>query len=204
MLCAIYIFASSRSREGGAEAARMALRLSGGVLAGRRIRAAAGPALRPTPGRVKEALFSILGERIAGAAVLDLFAGTGAIGFEAISRGASHVVFVELYAAAAAAIRETGREIGIAERMRTVRADAYRACAGLRDRFDFVYADPPYEAPAPIDALAALRASGAIDAQTVIVYERRSNTPTVHFPGFTTTREARYGEVLLQFLRADV
>jgi hypothetical protein len=52
--------------------------------------------------------------------------------------------------------------------------------------------------------LAALRASGAIDAQTVIVYERRSNTPTVHFPGFTTTREARYGEVLLQFLRADV
>jgi 16S rRNA (guanine966-N2)-methyltransferase len=182
----------------------MTLRLSGGALAGRRVRAAAGAALRPTPGRVKEALFSILGDRIAGAAVLDLFAGTGAIGFEALSRGAAHAIFVEFHAGTAAAIRATAREIGVADRARVVRADASRALAGLRDRFDFVYADPPYEAPAPAAALEALRASGAVDARTVIVYERRSSAPTVHFPGFTTTRQARYGEVLLQFLRVDV
>jgi len=180
------------------------LRLSGGVLAGRRIRVAAGLRLRPTPGRVKEALFSILGERIEGAAVLDLFAGTGAIGFEALSRGAASVVFVELHAAAACAIRATARDIGVADRVRTLRADAYDVGrAGMLDRFDFVYADPPYEAPAPIALLAALRASGAIDAQTVIVYERRSSSTTVHFPDFTAVREARYGEVLLQFLRVD-
>jgi 16S rRNA (guanine966-N2)-methyltransferase len=183
---------------------RMPLRLSGGVLANRRIRAAVGAALRPTPGRVKEALFSILGERIAGAAVLDLFAGTGAIGFEALSRGAARAVFVELHAATVCSIRETAREI-VADRVRTIRADAYKALpAGVQDRFDVVYADPPYEAPPPVAPLAALRASGAIDAQTVIVYERRSSSPTVHFPGFTAVREARYGEVLLQFLRVDV
>jgi len=183
----------------------MTLRLTGGVLANRRIRAAAGAMLRPTPGRVKEALFSILGERIAGAAVLDLFAGTGAIGFEALSRGAARAVFVERHAATASAIAQTARDMGVADRVRTVRADAYKALpvTEMRGRFDFVYADPPYEAPAPIAFLAALRASGAIDAQTVVVYERRSSSPAVHFPGFTLAREARYGEVLLQFLRVD-
>lgn len=182
----------------------MTLRLSGGVLANRRIRVAAGARLRPTPGRVKEALFSILGERIEGAVVLDLFAGTGAIGFEALSRGAARVVFMELHPATACAIRATARDIGVADRVRTLRADAYDArSAGMRDRFDFVYADPPYEAPAPIALLAALRASGAIDAQTVIVYERRSSSSTVLFPGFAVVRQVRYGEVLLQFLRVD-
>lgn len=183
----------------------MSLRLTGGVLANRRIRTKVGAKLRPTPGRVKEALFSILGERIAGAAVLDLFAGTGAIGFEALSRGAARVVFVELHPASAAAIRETARHIGVADRVRTVREDAHQAVTAreLCNRFDFVYADPPYEAPAPLPLLAALREFGAIDAQTAIVYERRSRLPAVHFPGFTCVREARYGEVTLQFLRVD-
>jgi 16S rRNA (guanine966-N2)-methyltransferase len=175
------------------------------MFANRLIRTTADRRLRPTPGRVKEALFSILGERIAEACVLDLFAGTGAIGFEALSRGAARVVFVELHAAAAAAIRETAREIGVADRVRTVREDAHAAVTAtqLYDRFDFVYADPPYQAPAPLSLLVALREFGAIDTQTAIVYERRSRFPPVPLPGFTCIREARYGEVALQFMRVD-
>jgi 16S rRNA (guanine966-N2)-methyltransferase len=182
----------------------MILRLSGGSLCGRCIRVPRGFAVRPTAGRVKEALFSILGDRIVGARVLDLFAGAGAVGFEALSRGAAHATLVELHAVAAAALRATAEEFGLTESVRVVRADARRVAARLIGRFDFVYADPPYALPPPIALFTALRASGVIDARTIMVYEHRSSAPTVKFPGLVTEREARYGEVMLQFLRSDV
>ncbi|HEY0798836.1 MAG TPA: 16S rRNA (guanine(966)-N(2))-methyltransferase RsmD [Candidatus Baltobacteraceae bacterium] len=179
------------------------MRLSGGELRSRRIPAPRGSAVRPTPGRVKEALFSIVGERIAGARVLDLFAGTGAIGFEAISRGALHATFVEQHAPTAAAIRASAQALGIADRVRVVTATAERSAARVEGRYDFVYADPPYADAPPERLFATLRERGAIDAGTLVVYERRASAPAVVFAGFTLEREARYGEVALQFLRLD-
>jgi 16S rRNA (guanine966-N2)-methyltransferase len=158
--------------------------------------------VRPTPGRVKEALFSILGERIVGAKVLDLFAGTGAIGFEALSRGAAHVTFVESHAVVAASLRDTAEELGLLERVRILRTDAQRVASRISGRFDFVYADPPYALAPPVAMFEALRVVGAIHGETMMVYEHRSAVPSISFSGLMTEREACYGEVTLQFLRS--
>ena len=179
------------------------MRLTGGEFRSRVIRSPQGAAVRPTPGRVKEALFSIVGDEIVDARVLDLFAGTGAIGFEALSRGAAHVTFVELHAPTAQAIRAAAEELGIAKRTSVVCAAAEKAVTRLPGRFDFVYADPPYALPPPHLTFSTLRERRTIDGSTTVVYEHRDGAPAFASPGFTTLRDARYGEVILQFLRAD-
>jgi len=152
---------------------------------------------------VKEALFSIVGGDIVQARVLDLYAGTGAIGFEAISRGAAHVTFVELHAPTAQAIRRAASELGVASRTSVVCAPAEKVAQRLGGRFDFVYADPPYALPPPHLTFGNLRARGSIDASTILVYEHRESAALFASPGFTTVREERYGEAMLQFLRVD-
>lgn len=159
--------------------------------------------MRPTPGRVKEALFSILGDAIAGTRVLDLYAGTGAIGFEALSRGALHATFVELHAPTAQRIRETADDLGVTARVTVLCAPAERAAQRLGGRFDFVYADPPYALPPPQLTFGTLRTRGTVDAETTLVYEHRDGAEAFASPGFTTVRDARYGEVHLQFLQAE-
>jgi len=177
------------------------LRVTGGELRSRVIRSPRGATVRPTPGRVKEALFSILGDEIADARVLDLFAGTGAIGFESLSRGAASVTFVELRAPTAQAIRDAARDFDLEKRATILCAPADTAVKRLSGRFDFVYADPPYALPPPLLTFGHLLERGAIDASTIVVYERRENAPAFERPGFSTVREQRYGEVMLQFLR---
>ena len=177
------------------------MRVSGGELRSRVIPAPSGTAVRPTPGRVKEALFSIIGERIAGARVLDLYAGSGAIGFEALSRGAEYVTFVELHKPTAALIEETAERLGVRQRAGITCAPAERAVQRVSGRFDFVYADPPYGLPPPHLTFSTLRARGAIDATSLVVYERHSDRAPFASPGFETVREARYGDVTLQFLK---
>jgi 16S rRNA (guanine966-N2)-methyltransferase len=175
--------------------------VSGGELRSRVIRSPQGPGVRPTPGRVKEALFSILGDGIVGARVLDLYAGTGAIGFEALSRGALHVTFVELHAPTAQAIKAAALELGVAKRTTVIVAPAEKATTRFSTRFDFVYADPPYALPPPHLTFGNLRERQLVDAATTLVYERRDKSDPFAGPGFTTVRDARYGEVMLQFLQ---
>jgi 16S rRNA (guanine966-N2)-methyltransferase len=179
------------------------MRLSGGELRSRVIPSPPGSSIRPTPGRVKEALFSILGTAVEDARVLDLYAGTGAIGFEALSRGAKHVTFVELHAPTAQRIRATAAELGVERRATVVCSPAEKAVQRVSGRFDLVYADPPYALPPPHLTFGTLRTRGAVDAATTIVYEHREGGEPFASPGFTTLRDARYGEVLLQFLRVD-
>jgi 16S rRNA (guanine966-N2)-methyltransferase len=152
---------------------------------------------------VKEALFSIVGEAIVDARVLDLYSGSGAIGFEALSRGAQRATFVELHAPTANAIRETAAEFGLEKRVTVVCAPAEKVASRLSGRFDFVYADPPYALPPPHLTFGNLRARGAIDADTTLVYEHRDGAPDFASPGFATVRTAAYGEVVLQFLRVE-
>ncbi len=178
------------------------MRLSGGELRSRVIRSPHGDAIRPTPGRVREALFSIVATQIVGSRVLDLYAGTGAIGFEALSRGAASATFVELHAPTAQAIRRAAAELGVSARATIVCAPVEKSAQRLSGRFDFVYADPPYALPPPHLTFTTLRARGSVDARTVLVYEHREASPAFTAPGFETVRDARYGEVTLQFLRA--
>jgi 16S rRNA (guanine966-N2)-methyltransferase len=177
------------------------VRVSGGELRSRIIRGPAGNAVRPTPGRVKEALFSILGDRVVGARVLDLYAGSGAIGFEALSRGAAHVTFVELHAPTAQAIRGAAEQLGVERRASVVCAPAEKAMSRIGGAFDIVYADPPYALPPPHLTFGTLRARGGVGPRSILIYEHRGDAPAFASPGFTTVRDARYGEVTLQFLQ---
>ncbi len=138
-------------------AQRNRIRIIGGRHRGRKLAFPDVPGLRPTPDRVRETLFNWLMPHLSGARVLDLFAGSGALGFEALSRGAAEVVLVEADAAAARRLDENLRVLGETARARVVRHDALRYLAGSADKpFDIVFLDPPYAAdlwPACIAAL---------------------------------------------------
>jgi 16S rRNA (guanine966-N2)-methyltransferase len=116
------------------------VRVVAGELRGRRLEAPRGDEVRPTADRVREALFSILGE-LDGVRVLDLYCGTGALGIEAVSRGAAEATLVDAKPAAA---RRNVEALGLSERCKVVRADAVRYLRRTRDRFDLVFCDPPY------------------------------------------------------------
>src|SRR5512138_118455 len=96
------------------------LRIVAGHLKGRRVRVPDDPTVRPTGDRVREALFNILGQDLSGFEVLELFAGSGALGFEALSRGARRVVFVEANPGIAAALRRTAEELGVDREARVI------------------------------------------------------------------------------------
>ena len=176
------------------------LRLTGGTLRSRSVRTPSGRAVRPTPARVKEALFSILGARVDGAAVLDLFAGSGALGFEALSRGAAHATFVEQHRPTAEALRDTAAALELTERTTVIAAPAERAARSIAGRYDLVFADPPYAQPYPAATFATLRERGAIDERSLIVYEHSARAAAPADPAFRLERAAAYGEVALAFL----
>jgi 16S rRNA (guanine966-N2)-methyltransferase len=151
------------------------MRVTGGVLRGRPLRLPPQTRTRPSSGKLKEALFSALGELVPGAAVADLFAGCGALGIEALSRGAHRCTFVELDARCVGAIRENLRALGIPPAAATIRrGDARRWLRKLQDgvldeteRPDLVLLDPPYddaELGRLLPILAALVESGAVAA----------------------------------------
>lgn len=120
-------------------------RVIAGEFRGRRLVVPADERVRPTADRVREAWFSILGSQVAGAAVADLFAGSGALGIEALSRGARSATFVDLNPPSLAAIRANIAALGIADRTEVVRQDALRFVAQPEaGRYDLVLADPPY------------------------------------------------------------
>ncbi|HEX4648954.1 MAG TPA: 16S rRNA (guanine(966)-N(2))-methyltransferase RsmD [Steroidobacteraceae bacterium] len=119
------------------------LRIIGGAWRGRKLRFPASADIRPTPDRVRETLFNWLGARVRGARALDLFAGSGALGLEALSRGASHVTFVERDAAAAQELRARLTDWGAVDVL-VARADALHYLAGEAQPFDLVFLDPPF------------------------------------------------------------
>jgi 16S rRNA (guanine966-N2)-methyltransferase len=139
------------------------VRVVAGEFKGHRLRAPRGMRTRPTADRVREALFSMLGE-VSGARVLDLYAGTGALGIEALSRGAASAVFVERNPRAATTIAANLRSLGLDDRVR--RMDALRFLARAEGTYDLVFCDPPYDSVARIagplsERLPALLAEGA-------------------------------------------
>jgi 16S rRNA (guanine966-N2)-methyltransferase len=121
------------------------MRVIAGEWRGRRLQAPPGRATRPTTDRVREAWMSVVGPELPDATVLDLFAGSGALGIEALSRGAAHAVFVEQSAPAIRALRTNLDALGAGDRARIVRSDAIRFVDALEPlAFDVAFADPPY------------------------------------------------------------
>jgi 16S rRNA (guanine966-N2)-methyltransferase len=123
------------------------LRVIAGIAKGTRLKAGRRLDIRPTPDRVKEAIFSIIGERVVGSVFLDLFSGTGALGIEALSRGASKAVLVESSRKSLQIIRKNVEAAGFSDSAQIVASDVYkfiRLQAAKAKRFDIVSADPPY------------------------------------------------------------
>jgi 16S rRNA (guanine(966)-N(2))-methyltransferase RsmD len=138
------------------------MRVIAGIAKGRRLKAVPGDVTRPITDRVKEALFSILGDLVVGGRVLDLFAGTGAVGIEALSRGAAEAVFVDKSSAALRTVRANLEHTGLADRASVLRADAFKYLASPSESpFDLVYVAPPQYKGLWADALQALEASPA-------------------------------------------
>lgn len=138
----------------GARANR--LRIVGGLWRSRVVRFPDVEGLRPTPDRVRETLFNWLGQRLAGLACVDLFAGSGALGFEARSRGAAHVVLVERDRAVCEQLRRSAQELGAGDSVEVVQADAIAWLAQHHRRYDVAFVDPPYASGLAAPALAAL------------------------------------------------
>lgn len=161
----------------------------------RRLPVAVTGQLRPTPDRVRETLFNWLAADIEGARCLDLFAGTGALGFEAASRGAVAVVMVERERAAAAALSNAARTLG-ADNVMVVRADALRWRPAGGDRFDIVFLDPPYTGPMPEAALARLDRIGALAPRCRVYLETDRDPADFELPsGWRLVQARRAGRV---------
>jgi 16S rRNA (guanine(966)-N(2))-methyltransferase RsmD len=157
---------------------------------------------------VRVTLFDVLGPAIAGACVLDLFAGTGAVGIEALSRGAARVVFVEKDQAALRALRANLDALGTARAAARVMAgDVLRVLADLathEEPFDLVFIDPPYATSLAGRALVALAAARVCrpGSEVVVQHSTRTTLPTV--AGFAEHRRARrFGDTALTFLKAE-
>jgi 16S rRNA (guanine966-N2)-methyltransferase len=177
------------------------MRVIAGRLGGRRLSAPHGHGTRPTSDRVREALFSVLVD-VGDARVLDLYAGTGALGIEALSRGALHATFVENARPALAALRENLVALGLAAPgsavTRVVAQPVTRAAASLEGPFDLVFADPPYaDVGDVVGAVAALRARGALAPGARIVVEHASRDPAPPLDGMTARPGRAYGDTMV-------
>jgi 16S rRNA (guanine966-N2)-methyltransferase len=177
------------------------MRIVGGTLGGRRLRAPKGSATRPTSERTREGIASALSSRgvITGARVLDLYAGSGALGFEMLSRGAADVVFVERDPQVAKLLRESAAELGVSDRALVLCEDATRARGQrailARAPFTLVLADPPYrDAQAATDALAALCEQRALAPDACLLLEHGTKGPPVLPNHFEVISTYRYGD----------
>ena len=182
------------------------MRVTGGGARGRRLRAGSAPGLRPTSSRVRQALFNLIGARGTGCTFLDLYAGTGAVGIEALSRGAGFVLFVERDAAAARRILANLEGAGLSGSAH-VRQGAVEAAIGdlsaAGKRFDVVYADPPWDAGVPGPVLEA--AAGLLVAGGVLVVEHRTSSPPPIPESFALRpgRRYRHGDATLAVFHRD-
>jgi len=183
------------------------MRIIAGMLKGRRFEAPR-KGVRPTRDRVRESIFAVLGELASEAEVLDLYAGSGALGLEALSRGARAVCWVEQDRATAATLRRNVAALaaGLPEaRTRIVCADARRFLArGAAGTFGLVFADPPYDKSAAgefEDLLTALSLSGALAPQGVLVYEMSAGTGIEIPDEWELLRDKSWGETRALFLR---
>jgi 16S rRNA (guanine(966)-N(2))-methyltransferase RsmD len=171
------------------------LRIVGGEARGRKLRAVPGDATRPTSDRVRQSLFDLLGQRMDGLAVLDLYAGTGAMALEALSRGAAGAVLVEKKARACAVLQGNVADLGFQDRCQVIRDELPDALRRLHRKFDLVFSDPPYALRASQAVLDGLSTNDLLapGARVVLEMEKREATPRCP-PGMSIADDRRYGD----------
>ena len=180
------------------------MRITGGAARGVSLKPPSAPGVRPTTDRVRGALFNLLAPRgIEGTVVADLFAGTGSLGIEALSRGAAHASFVECDRRQAADIRANLRAAKAQDRAAVLQADARRAVERLEGAYDVVLMDPPYRDPFPARLVERIAERGLLapDAVVVVGHPSRAAAPAQCGP-LTLTQDRRYGDSSLAFYEA--
>ena len=185
------------------------MRIVGGSLRGRRLAVPPGATVRPTASRAREALFNLLAHNAygpapppAGATVVDAFAGSGALGFEALSRGARRVIFLERDPAARRCLAATSRALGADQSVTILARDATRPGRAPAPA-DLVLLDPPYRAGLATPALVALIAGGWLAAGAVAVVECAADETVTPPPGLVVLDKRRYGAARLVILGRD-
>src|ERR1041385_5565461 len=183
------------------------MRVGGGRLKGRGIASPSSREIRPTADRLRESLFNILahayGDPVTGARVLDLFAGTGALGIEAISRGASFCLFVDDGAEARALIRQNVDALGLGQVTRVFRRDATNlGAAHPVEPFGLVFLDPPYRKGLALPALTALRDGGWLLPEAIVMVEEAADATLAAPAGYEELERRTYDDTIVVFLRA--
>lgn len=177
------------------------MRIIAGAFGGRRLHTPKGTAIRPTADRVREAVFSIIGPGLAGAEILDLFAGTGAMGLEALSRGASRVIFVDQSRHAVQLIRSNVELCHVADRVRVIHgsvSQAIRLLASQGEAFDLIFIDPPYREQSLLKTLQTL--GEVVRSGTIVVAEHSSRDPLpVQVLEWSQTEVRQYGDTTVSF-----
>jgi len=180
------------------------MRIISGSSKGRRLATRKSDAIRPTSDRVKESLFGILGDRVKERRVLDLFAGTGNLGIEALSRGARRAVFVEMGRQAVPVIRRNLAECGMWDRSEIVPKDVIRAIGVLKERserFDLILVDPPYGKGMVQRTLLKLSSNPIYHDDSILVIQHDRREPLSSSAGnWNLIRQKRIGDTLLSFL----
>lgn len=172
------------------------MRIIAGTKRGQTIQAPKGRDTRPTLDRVRESLFGIIQFEVAGQTVLDLFAGSGSLGLEALSRGAAHAVFNDSARESIAAVRANLAKMGLAQQATVYSMGhlaAIQAVARAGFCFDLVFLDPPYRAGLLEETLAALRAAGILAPGCRVIAEHAANQPPETPPGFLLRDRRKYG-----------
>jgi 16S rRNA (guanine(966)-N(2))-methyltransferase RsmD len=180
------------------------MRIISGASKGRKLVSPKTRSLRPTSDRVKESIFNILREEIEGRRVLDLFAGTGNLGIEALSRGAKKAIFVEKGSHALSLIRRNLEQFGFVGRSEILPVDATRAIGILKQRgecFDLIFMDPPYEKGLIEKTLMKLSSYQIYQRDSIVVIEhhRREQLPSI-LNGWNLIRQRQTGETVTSFL----
>lgn len=181
------------------------MRIVGGEFRGRPLATPRSQAIRPTTDRTREAVFNVLahryGDRLEGARVLDLFAGTGALGLEALSRGAAFALFIEESAEGRGLIRENVEAFGLTGRTKIFRRDAAALGeAGTMGPFGLVFADPPYGKGLGERALRSAIGGGWLASGALCVVEEAASAAFAPEPGFVVADERNYGETVIRFI----
>lgn len=184
------------------------MRIVGGEFRGRPLATPKSNAIRPTTDRTREAVFNVLAHRYAekleGGRVLDLFAGTGALGLEALSRHASYCVFIEESTEGRGLIRENVEAYGLTGRTKIFRRDAtHLGEAGTISPFGLVFADPPYGKGLGERALLSAKAGGWLLPGALCVVEEAASAPFEPGAGFSVMDERSYGETVIRFIEAN-
>ena len=193
---------SPMSHGGGKEAD--ALRVITGTARGKRLRELEGRDTRPTTDRVKEGLFNAIQFDIEGRRVLDLFAGTGQLGIECLSRGAESAVFIDQSPKAVALIRDNLRLTNLEARAAVLQADALDFLSRTRERFDLLFLDPPYASGLLDEAIKRAAAFDILKPRGIIVAEYPATDPfPVPPPPFRAGRTYRYGKIAVTLCQRE-